>query len=217
MVRWRTAHVPIEHLGASLTASLRRECGTTVVELLTGTLCFCLLMGMSYAFARSALTSARVQEAMSDAQEVTLMAVDLWTREVRMAGFSATGAPIDGVRVASQERVEVAADFNGDGNTDDPNELIAYGYNESKGELVRATGGASPQPLVRNVPSGGLEFRFFDAAGTEMRAGSGLLSADERRRIRRVDMRLRVALPVDLVGGGPVVSTVSGSACLRNQ
>jgi Tfp pilus assembly protein PilW len=188
-----------------------------VVELLTGTLCFCLLMGMSYAFARSALTSARVQEAMSDAQEVTLMAVDLWTREVRMAGFSATGAPIDGVRVASQERVEVAADFNGDGNTDDPNELIAYGYNESKGELVRATGGASPQPLVRNVPSGGLEFRFFDAAGTEMRAGSGLLSADERRRIRRVDMRLRVALPVEPVGGRAVVSTVSGSACLRNQ
>lgn len=217
MGRWRGAHLPVEHLGAPLMVFRRREGGTSMVELLTGTLCFCLLMGMSYTFARSGFTSARVQEASSDAQEVTLMAVDLWTREIRMAGFSATGAPIDGVRVASQERVEVAADFNGDGNSDDPNELIAYAYNESKGEVVRATGGASPQPLVRNVPAGGLEFRFFDAAGAEMGAANGRLSVDERRRIRRVDMRLRVGLAVDPGGGGLVVSTVSGSACLRNQ
>jgi len=211
--RWK-ARVPIEHPGAALTAE---EGGSSVVEVLAATLCFSLLMGISYSLVRSGFSSLFIQENRSEAQEVTLMAVDLWTREMRMAGFSASGAPLLGVRAASRERVEVAADFDGDGNSEDANELIAYSYNQSKNELVRATGGGSPQPLVRNVLPGGLEFRFFDAEGTEISAAGEQMSAADRGRVHRVDMRLSVTLAADPASGVPVVSTVTGSACLRNQ
>lgn len=189
----------------------------SVIEVLAGTLCLSILLAMSYAFARSAFTSVRVQDAKADAQEGTLMAVDLLTRELRMAGYSATGAPITGVRGADPERVEVATDFDGDGDSDETNELVAFSYNAEKRQLVRSTGGASPQPFVRNVPPGGLRFAFFDADGAEMLSPAGGMSLAERRRIHRIDVVLRTESPADPAGASPAVSIVSTSICLRNQ
>jgi hypothetical protein len=181
------------------------------------TMFLAILMAISYSFARAAFLSVRAQDAKSDAQEVMLIAVDLLTRELRLAGFSAAGQPLEAVRIAACERVEVAADFDGDGATDGPNELIAYSYNEEKRQLVRATGGASPQPLVRNVPPGGLRFAFFDAAGSEILA-NGTLALEQRRRIHRIDVVLQVESPnADAASGEPLVLAVSTSICLRNQ
>jgi hypothetical protein len=176
-----------------------------------------MLMAMSSSFARAAFLSVRAQDAKTDAQEVMLMAIDLLTRELRLAGFSAAGGWVEAVRSAAPQRVEVAADFNGDGATDDPNEVIAYSYNQEKQQLVRATGGGSPQPLVRNVPPDGLRFTFFDASGGELSADGGL-PQEQRRRIHRIDVVLQIESPNgDAPRGAPLVSTVSASICLRNQ
>ena len=218
MERRRTAHVPTGDISASLRRDLGPQHGTSFVELLASTLLISLLMAMSYGFARSAFVSARVQEAKSDAQEVAFMAVDLLTREVRMAGFSAAGKPMVGVLVAAAEHVEVSSDFDGDGDSDEANELIAYSYNDTKHQLVRATGGASPQPLVPNVPPGGLHFSFFDASGAGIPIPGGGLPLEERRRIRRIDVVLRTqSADADLAGALPSISTLSSSICLRNQ
>lgn len=216
MERWRTACAPIGDVGAAL-RPCRGQGGTSLVELLTSMLLVSILTAMSYSFARGAFVSTRVQEASSDTQEVTLMAMDLLTREVRMAGCSAVGTPITGVRAAAAEQVEVATDFDGDGDSDEANELIAYSYNETKRQLVRATGGASPQPLLRNVPPGGLRFSFFDANGAEIAIPSGAMPLESRRRIHRIDVVLRTELPADPAGGGPAAFTLSSSICLRNQ
>jgi hypothetical protein len=188
-----------------------------VVELLTSMLFVAILMAMSYTFARGALISARVQETTSDAQEVIVMAMDLLTRDVRSAGFSAAGTPIAGVRLAAAEHVEVATDFDGNGDSDGPNELIAYSYNETKRQLMRATGGASPQPLLRNVPPGGLRFTFFDTNGAEIVIPADAMPLASRRRIHRIDVVLRTELPAGPAGAGPFLSTLSSSICLRNQ
>ncbi|HEX7407433.1 MAG TPA: hypothetical protein VF515_07245 [Candidatus Binatia bacterium] len=218
MERWRTAQVPAGNIGTPLKPDLGTQRGTSLVELLTSMVCVSLLMAMSYGFACNAFLSARVQEGKSDAQEVTLMAIDLLTREVRMAGFSAAGKPVIGVRVAAAEYVEVASDFDGDGDSDEANELIAYSYNDNKHQLVRATGGASPQPLVPNVPPGGLRFSYFDASGAEIPVSAGTLPLEQRRRIRRVDVVLRTqSADADPAGALPSISTVSSSICLRNQ
>lgn len=191
--------------------------GSSLVELMISTMFITVLMAMSYTFARAVFLSVRVQDAKSDAQELLLMATDLLTRDLRLAGFSASGQPLEAVRAATRERVEVAADFDGDGATDDPNELIAYSYSAEKRELMRATGGASPQPLVPDVPPGGLEFTFFDANGTEI-PGDGAITTEQRRRIHRIDVVLQTELPnTDAAGREPLVSAVSTSICLRNQ
>jgi hypothetical protein len=177
-----------------------------------------ILMAMSYSFARAAFMTARVDEVKSEAQEATVMAVDVLTREVRMAGFSAAAQPLAGVSSAAPERVEVASDLDGDGDTADTNELIAYSYDAVKQQLMRATGGGSPQPFVLNVPAGGVQFTFYDAGGTALPAAAGGLTAGDRGRIRRIDVRVHVALGhPDPTVVAPVTSTVWSTMCLRNQ
>jgi len=185
---------------------------------LTSSLFVSILVTMSYGFTRAALQSWRIQEAKSEAQEVTVMGLDVLARDLRLAGFSATAAPLVGIRSAGRDHIEVASDLNGDGDTADANELIAYAYDDLKQQLTRATGGASPQPFVLNVPSGGVRFSFFDANGSELSTAAGDLTAAECRRIHRIDMVLRVDIPNPSPDEStPLTSTVSSSVCLRNQ
>lgn len=192
--------------------------GTSLVELLTSTLFVAILTGMSYSFARAALMSARVQEVKSEAQEVTVMALDFLARDVRMAGFSAAAKSVTAVQGAGDDFVLVATDLNGDGDSADANELISYQYSAEKRQLVRATGDASPQPLVRNVPPGGVAFAFYDATGARIATGGRTMAAEDRGRIHRIDVRLRVELPnPDPTVAAPLTSMLSSSICLRNQ
>ena len=218
MERRRGAEFSAGHARPALSRRDSMQRGSSLVELLMSTLFVSLLMAMSYSFARAALMSAQVLEIKSEAQEVTVMALDVMTKELRMAGFSATAQPLTAIRAADHEYVEVAADLNGDGDTDDMNELIAYSYDAPKHEAMRATGGGSPQPLVHHVPLNGLRFAFFDAAGSEIPVPSGGMTADARGRIHRIDVLLRVELTnPDPSATRPLTSTVSISVCLRNQ
>lgn len=218
MERRRPAAAAAGDAGAVRTLVAWHHRGSSLVELLTSTLLLGILMAMSYGFARAALMSARVQEVKSEAQEVTVMAVDVLARELRTAGFSAAAQPLAAVRAADAEHVEVAADLNGDGDTDDSNEVVGYSYDATKSQLMRATGGGSPQPLVRNVPRGGLHFVFYDASGAEIAPGSGSVTPADYARIHRVDVLAHVELAnPDPSATVPLTSTVSASICLRNQ
>lgn len=191
------------------------HCGASLMELLTSMLFLSLVSALSYSFARAALMSARVQEAKSEVQEVTALAVDVLVRDVRMAGFSGAAVPLVGLRAAGRERIEVASDLNGDGDLADSNELIAYSYDAPGRQLMRATGGTSPQPLVRNVS--GLTFGFFDANGTEILPLADSLTAEQRGRVRRVDVQLSAELPnPEPLANRPLTSMVTASLQLRN-
>ena len=218
MERWRSAYVPADHSGAALTSQWLCRRGSSLVEVLTSMLFVSILSAMSYSFTRVALRSARIQEVKSEAQEVTVMALDVLSRDLRAAGFSATAAPVAGVRSAGREHVEVACDLDGNGDTAGANELIAYSYSDLKHQLMRATGGTSPQPFVFNVPSGGVRFSYFDADGREIPTSAGDLTAQQCRRIHRIDVQLRVEIPNPSPDDStPLTSTVSSSICLRNQ
>ena len=192
-----------------------QQCGASLTELLTGMLFLSIVSAISYSFARAALVSAQLQEAKGETQEVTLAAVDGLARDVRMAGFSAAAAPLVGLRAAGRERIDVACDLNGDGDVADGNEQIAYSYDALGHQLMRATGGASPQPVARSVSS--VRFAFFDADGAEIVALEGDLSAEQCARVRRVDVSLSVELPnPDPLADRMLASTVTTSVQLRN-
>lgn len=206
-----------QHARAPLIWHGRSQHGATLLELLTSTLFVSILMAISYTFARAALMSARVQEVKSEAQEATVMALDLLARELRMAGYSAVGDPLTAIREAATDRIEVACDLNGDGDTADANEVIAYGYDATTHELTRSTGGGSPQPFVGNVPAGGVQFAYFDATGQAIPGESGLTSTD-RKRIHRIDVVVHVELAnPDPAAKQALTSTAATSVCLRNQ
>ena len=219
MGRRDSTAVSAHHARAAVTPRrAANQRGTSLVELLTSTLFVSILMAMSYGFARAALISARVQEVKSEAQEATVMALDVLTRELRMAGFSAAAQPLAGLLAANAQSVEVGSDLNGDGDLNDANEDIGYSYDPQQALLMRATGGASPQPFVHGVPRGGLHFSFFDAGGAEIPVPTGGLSAGDRLRVHRIDVLLQVELTnPEARATRPLTSTVSCSVGLRNQ
>jgi hypothetical protein len=177
-----------------------------------------ILMAISYSFARAALMTSRVQAIKSDAQEATVMTLDVMVRELRMAGFSAAGVPLPPLRAAAPDRVDVVSDLNGDGDTTDSNERIAYSYDETAHQLKRATGGASPQPFVRNVAPMGFRFAYFDTAGAEITPGSAGMTAAELLRVHRIDLALRLEFTnPDPAATAPLRSAAFTSVCLRNQ
>jgi Tfp pilus assembly protein PilW len=192
------------------------QSGTSLAELLTGMLFLSIVSAMSYSFARTAFLMAQLQESKGELQEVAVATLDLLVRDVRMAGFSAIGAPLVGLRVAGPDRIEVASDLNGDGDLADENELMAYSYDATNRQLMRATGGTSPQPVARNVS--GIQFAFFDAAGAELTPAAAGLSAAQCDRVRRVDVQLSVELPQpDPLTNRTLRSTVTTSLQLRNR
>jgi len=192
--------------------------GSSLVELMTSTLFVSIIMAMSYTFARSAFSAVHVQEARSDVQEASVMALDIMAREIRLAGFSAAGGPITGIRSAAVDHIEVGCDLNGDGDVADASEIIAYAYNPTKQQITRATGAGAPQPFVRNVPAGGLRFAYFDAAGAIIAVPTNGLSASDCKRIRRVDLEVHVRIAAGpAAGGASIDDTIGTSVCLRNQ
>ena len=215
MERRASAQRAIAQRDAAMTARWAQR-GSTLIELLTSTVFLSILMAMSYSFARATFLDARVQELQAEVQESSTMALDVLVREVRMAGFSARGDPLVGIRDAQTDRLDFVSDFNGDGDVSDTNEHIVYEYDDRRHQVTRATGGGSPQPFVRNVPDDGWQLRFFDAAGSSLVPGAAGLSSADREAIRRIDVALTLELPNPSTGE-PIRSLVEGSICLRNQ
>lgn len=175
------------------------------------------LSAMAYSFTQTALMSLRVHEAKAEAQESALLGVDFVARDVRSSGYSAGFGNVTAIRTATLERLEVASDLNGDGDTLDTNESSTFSYDPRKRQLMRASGSGSPQPLVSDVPAGGLRFTYFDASGAALGDSSGAVTGADRNRIRRVDVRLRVEVAnPDPSVLAPLVSTMTLSACRRN-
>jgi hypothetical protein len=216
MERRGAAQLPARDVSTPVMRALAGHRGSSFVELLTSTLLVCILSAMSYGFARAALRSARVQEAKSETQEVAALALDVLSHELRMAGFSAAGQPLVGVRAAGPERVQVVADLNGDGDTADSNEVVTYTYDGDKRQLMRATSDGSPQPFARHVPAGGVRFSFYDATGAEIPAESMTLA--DRQRIHRIDTTLVLELPgPDQESTQPLRTSATSTVYLRNQ
>ncbi len=192
--------------------------GSSLVELLVSTVFVSIVMAISYGFARAALMTARVQAIKSDAQEATVVALDIMAHELRMAGFSAAGTPLAPIRTAAPDRIDVVNDLNGDGDTADSNERITYSYDDATHELRRASGGGSPQPFVRNVAPAGFRLSYFDAAGIEFPTGSTGIASTQLRRVHRIDVVLQVEFAnPDPNVVAPLRSAMSSSICLRNQ
>jgi|SRR5579862_1054853 len=199
-----------------MTVIVSQQRGAGLAELLTSLLFLSVVSAISYTFVRAAFTSAQRQTAKGEVQEITAATLDMLVRDVRVAGFSAAAAPLAGLRAAEPERIEVVCDLNGDGDVADVNERIAYSYDAASRQLMRATGGASPQPVARNVTR--LHFNYLDANEIELVPPSGGLSAELCARVRRVDVELSVELPSpDAPADHALTSTATTSIQLRNR
>jgi type II secretory pathway component PulJ len=191
--------------------------GASLVELLVGMLLLALFALAVHQFCSSMRRGVAVLEAASEAQATARLGVQLIVADVREVGFSPAGPLGDGLRQAGPTALAIARDLNRDGDVDDANERVTYQYIRSRHVLSRALGDAAAQPLLDDLDDDGLLFTYLAADGSVLSSDAGQLDAAARTRVRRVAIRLAVAVPnPDPAIRQPLRAVETATATLRN-
>ncbi len=149
--------------------SVNNSRGLTLIELMMALLIGMIILG--------ALTSTFVlqrkayhtQEQVIEMTQIARAAMDMIGREVRMAGYYNAANPMQRDSSADPKFVgipaavsglEILADLNGDGDTDDENEKIIYTF-DSVNKMIRRNTGGGAQPFAENIQA--FSFSYFDA------------------------------------------------------
>lgn len=191
--------------------------GFSLVELLVAMLLLCAFGLAVHQFCTALLRGVRVLEVASEAQEAARLGVQLIVADAREAGFSPTGPLPDGIRRAAPDAFAIARDLDGDGDVDDANERVAYQYAADRHAVLRAFGDAPPQPLLDDLDADGLVFTYLAADGSPLLPSGGELDAAQRARVRRVTVRLTIAIRnPDPASSQALRAEQSATAALRN-
>ena len=218
-----------------------RSRGFSTPEILAGMVLGLVLAAAIYSFQQTQLKAYAALQVYSDSQNVTRTAIDLMTRELRMASYdprgqanpACTGPPScalalspgpvcpsvrRGLVQATPSTIRFQQDLNGNGVIDNAGEDVTYDV--LAGDLRRKDGAASPVPLVSGVPAGGLTLLYFDGSNPPVQlvpAGSPpALSATQRDCVSKV----RVVVTANLKSpraGTPITSTAETVIAIRNR
>lgn len=191
--------------------------GFSLLELLVSLTLTMAFAAVLLTFSSTLLHGAGVLEIASESQEAARIGVQLVTRDLRGAGFHARGGSVEAIRFAGAEAVGISLDLNGDGDVLDANEKIAYGFDAEKRSLMRTLGDGSPQPMLNDLAADGLHLSYYDASGHPLPVEEAGLAEEERARVRRIDVTIRIELPnPDPASSTPIRSEQRGTIWLRN-
>lgn len=161
-----------------------------------------------------------LQEQIVDMQEGVRIATTLMNREIRMAGYDPTGTANARIVLADPDTIRLTSDLDGDGDTLDSNENIAYSVYELGGikKLGRTVGtgpGISPQPVLEHIES--LAFVYRSADGTIL---TPPLVPAQMSQIRKIELtitaRTAIADPHYPDNDGYRTRTLTTNVSLRN-
>lgn len=105
------------------------------------------------------------QEQINEMQQNARGALDVLTRELRMAGYNPNGGSFDGITYSTSQLM-IQADLDGNGaisTSSTANERITYAYDYTNKQITRAVGSSSAEALADNI--WGFTFSYLDSAG----------------------------------------------------
>ena len=153
-------------------SSKNRESGFTLVELLIAmTIGLIILAALSSTFLMQRKTYD-IQEQIVEMVQTARAAMDMMTREIRMAGYDPTGtmqrsdptgAKFVGIPYDA-DKLQIYADLNGDEDTNDSHEYIKYTIDSDYPFEIRRDTGGGRQEFAENIQS--FTFEYLDSAGS---------------------------------------------------
>lgn len=171
--------------------------GATLAELLVGAGLGLVILALLTAAVAVGSRLARAAGARGEAEDTAQLAVEAFLFDVRRAGFDPAGVGVVALSEALPDRVELAADLDGDGIVDAASEEVtAHVCATGLGRLSRIIGRQS-MPLADGVTA--CTFRYLDAAGVPLPLPPAGLPAAGRALVRAVAFDL-VLTPSGLAG-----------------
>lgn len=143
--------------------SLNTEHGFSLIELITALGISGIILAAVTATFISQSRSYDAQEQINGMQQAARAAMDIITREVRMAGYNTNGGlTFDGI-IYDTTQIRVQANLDGDADTGDADEDIIYAYDTVDDVITRETGG-NTETLVEDIDV--FTFQYLDESGT---------------------------------------------------
>lgn len=159
----------------------------TLIELMVAFAAASVFIIATLTIADICIRTYGAQERVSDAQQSVRAALDLMTRDIRMAGYdpkAGSHGPTDGIGIlaATETMLQFSSDLNADRFDSGGMENLTYFYDAAKRRLRQKEGGkAYPQTFIENVST--LNFGYLDPDGNP---------ADRRDQIAMVMITLTV-------------------------
>lgn len=143
-----------------------RQRGFTLIELLVAMAIASMLMAVVAVAFTGQSKSYNSQQDIISLQQDMRSALLFLANEIRMAGYDPAGKDAK-ILVANATTFQFSQDLNGDGDTNDANEIIKY-VKSGTGALGRATGVAGvPQPVADNIDQLAYQYYLDDNTWTQ--------------------------------------------------
>jgi len=140
-----------------------RQGGFTLIELLAGILISGVLLAALYCVFSSQQNAFSAQEQLAEMNQNIRAALDLMTREVRLAGYKTSTGTFNGIQTASTSTIRILADLDQNGNTLGANEDITYFFNSGALQICR--NGVS-LPIADNITNLSFTYTLTDGSTT---------------------------------------------------
>jgi type IV pilus assembly protein PilW len=128
------------------------------------------------------------QEQINEMQQNARGALDLITRELKMAGYKPNGGTFDGVTYStSQLMIQADMDSNGTiSSSSSANEQITYAYDSANKQITRKMGTGTADILADNITA--FAFSYYDGNGTSTTTSANIRQV-------KVDITARTVKP----------------------
>src|SRR3972149_8810187 len=127
---------------------VKEQKGFTLIELLVTLLISSLIMGSAYMLLISQARAYGTQEKIVTVTENLRSAMEVMTRDIRLAGYKKAGATFTGIATAQKTSIRVLADFDQDGLLTSPEEDNTYTWDSTSLVIWKNT---ASNTLLENV------------------------------------------------------------------
>jgi Tfp pilus assembly protein PilW len=209
-----------------------RSRGITTIELMAGTALSLILLSSIVTFQQAQLKANATQSLYSESQNITRTAIDLMSRELRMAAYDPKGTAIvplspgptcpgvvQGIVSATPTSIRFQQDLNNDGAIGAAGEDVTYAL--SNGDLTRKDGASAAVSVVTGLGSSGLSFRYFDGSNPPIElvpAGTPpALNQGQRACVNKIRMVVSASIANPYNASLPLLSSAESEVAIRNR
>jgi type IV pilus assembly protein PilW len=158
----------------------RNDRGYTLMELMVAIAIGMIVMASVATTFTSQTRAYSAQEQINQMEQNARGALDIMSREIKMAGYKPNGGSVTGVVSYTSTSLTIQADLNADAavsTSGSDNEQIAYAYDSANKKITRQVGIAAAATLAENIS--GFTFTYYQSSGTTLAT-----SAADIRRIK---------------------------------